>query len=85
MIETEKDATKIPSDWIIGGSYKLHTNQKIGSGSFGEIFRGTNVQTFEDVAVKLERVQNPQPQLYYESRLYRMLQGFFFFNYLQFL
>ncbi|KAH1147603.1 hypothetical protein GLYMA_15G171500v4, partial [Glycine max] len=47
----------------------------IGSGSFGEIYSGTNIQTNEEVAIKLENVKTKHPQLLYESKLYRVLQG----------
>ncbi|TKY52756.1 Casein kinase I isoform delta [Spatholobus suberectus] len=36
---------------VIGGKFKL--GRKIGSGSFGELYLGVNVQTGEEVAVKL--------------------------------
>ncbi|PNX78788.1 casein kinase I-like protein [Trifolium pratense] len=38
-------------DLVIGGKFKL--GRKIGSGSFGELYLGVNVQTQEEVAVKL--------------------------------
>ncbi|XP_051148621.1 casein kinase 1-like protein 12 [Andrographis paniculata] len=57
----------------VGNKYRL--GRKIGSGSFGEIYLGTHVQTNEDVAVKLEDVKTKHPQLLYESKLYRILQG----------
>jgi casein kinase 1 epsilon len=38
-------------DLVIGGKFKL--GRKIGSGSFGELYLGINVQTGEEVAVKL--------------------------------
>ncbi|XP_066397995.1 uncharacterized protein [Miscanthus floridulus] len=34
-----------------------------------------NVQTGEEVAVKLENVKTKHPQLHYESKLYMLLQG----------
>ncbi|ONK66589.1 uncharacterized protein A4U43_C06F9930 [Asparagus officinalis] len=57
----------------VGNKFRL--GRKIGSGSFGEIYLGTNVQTNEDVAIKLENVKTKHPQLLYESKLYRILQG----------
>ncbi|XP_012487335.1 casein kinase 1-like protein 10 [Gossypium raimondii] len=58
---------------IIGGKFKL--GRKIGSGSFGELYLGVNVQSGEEVAVKLESVKTKHPQLHYESKLYMLLQG----------
>ncbi|KAK7389641.1 hypothetical protein VNO78_24849 [Psophocarpus tetragonolobus] len=57
----------------IGNKFRL--GRKIGSGSFGEIYLGTNVQTNEEVAIKLENVKTKHPQLSYESKLYKILQG----------
>ncbi|KAL8153423.1 hypothetical protein V2J09_011183 [Rumex salicifolius] len=58
---------------LIGNKFKL--GRKLGSGSFGEIFLATNIQTNEEVAVKLESVKSKHPQLLYESKLYKILQG----------
>ncbi|KAG7611679.1 Protein kinase-like domain superfamily [Arabidopsis suecica] len=60
-------------DRVVGGKYKL--GRKLGSGSFGELFLGVNVQTGEEVAVKLEPARARHPQLHYESKLYMLLQG----------
>ncbi|PWZ12269.1 hypothetical protein Zm00014a_014082 [Zea mays] len=57
----------------IGNKFRL--GRKIGSGSFGEIYLGTNIQTNEEVAIKLENVKTKHPQLLYESKIYRILQG----------
>ncbi|PKI64010.1 hypothetical protein CRG98_015596 [Punica granatum] len=58
---------------IIGGKYKL--GRKIGSGSFGEIYLATHVETPEIVAVKIENSKTKHPQLLYEAKLYGILQG----------
>ncbi|CAH8338573.1 unnamed protein product [Eruca vesicaria subsp. sativa] len=58
---------------VIGGKFKL--GRKLGSGSFGELYLGINIQTGEEVAVKLEPVKTRHPQLQYESKLYMFLQG----------
>ncbi|XP_010433551.1 PREDICTED: casein kinase 1-like protein 1 [Camelina sativa] len=57
----------------VGNKFRL--GRKIGSGSFGEIYLGTNIHTNEEVAIKLESVKTKHPQLLYESKLYRILQG----------
>ncbi|GLT42144.1 hypothetical protein SLA2020_161630 [Shorea laevis] len=58
---------------VIGGKYRL--GRKIGSGSFGELYLGVNIQTGEEAAVKLESLKTKHPQLHYESKLYMLLQG----------
>ena len=60
-------------DLKVGGKYRL--GRKIGHGSFGDIYLGINIQTNEEVAVKLEKVRSSHPQLLYESRVIRTLQG----------
>ncbi|KAJ4911190.1 casein kinase I-like 12 [Raphanus sativus] len=57
----------------VGNKFRL--GRKIGSGSFGEIYLGTHIQTHEEVAIKLENAKTKHPQLLYESKLYRLLQG----------
>ncbi|GMH22043.1 hypothetical protein Nepgr_023886 [Nepenthes gracilis] len=57
----------------VGNKFRL--GRKIGGGSFGEIYLGTNIQTNEEVAIKLEPVKTKHPQLLYESKLYKILQG----------
>ncbi|XXG44005.1 hypothetical protein AAC387_Pa01g3909 [Persea americana] len=58
---------------VVGGKFKL--GRKIGSGSFGELYLGVNIQSGEEVAIKLESVKTKHPQLHYESKLYMLLQG----------
>ncbi|KAK3028137.1 hypothetical protein RJ639_038998 [Escallonia herrerae] len=60
-------------DHVVGGKFKL--GRKIGSGSFGELYLGVNVQSGEEVAIKLEPVKTKHPQLHYESKIYMLLQG----------
>lgn len=61
------------NEFIVGGKYRLV--RKIGSGSFGDIYLGINVTNGEEVAVKLESTKARHPQLLYESKLYKLLQG----------
>jgi casein kinase 1 len=57
----------------VGGKFRL--GRKIGSGSFGDVYIGTNVQTGEELAIKLESIKSKHPQLLYESKLYKILAG----------
>jgi len=57
----------------VGGKYRL--SRKLGCGAFGDIYHGTNIKNNEEVAIKLEPVRTKHPQLLYETKLYRILQG----------
>lgn len=61
------------TEFLIGSKYRLV--RKIGSGSFGDIYLGINITNGEEVAIKLESVKARHPQLLYESKLYKILQG----------
>ncbi|VDL94440.1 unnamed protein product [Schistocephalus solidus] len=61
------------NDVIINNKYRLI--RKIGSGSFGEIYLGVNQINGEEVAVKVESRYASHPQLPYESKIYRILNG----------
>jgi len=54
---------------------KFRIGRKIGSGSFGDIYLGTNMTTGEEIAIKLESIQSKHPQLERETRIYRSLHG----------
>merc|ERR1712008_598160 len=57
---------KIESQYEIG--------EKIGSGSFGEIYIGENVKSNEKVAIKLETIKDRvKPKLYKEYHFYQLL------------
>jgi casein kinase 1 len=60
-------------DLRVGNKYRI--GRKIGSGSFGDIYQGTNIQTGDMVAIKMEPVKSRHPQLLYESRLYKILNS----------
>merc|ERR1719347_329145 len=61
------------SELIVAGKYRLV--RKLGAGSFGDLYLGINIANGEEVAVKLESVKARHPQLLYESKLYKILQG----------
>eukprot|EP00095_Tigriopus_kingsejongensis_P007983 maker-scaffold475_size161908-snap-gene-0.25 protein:Tk07983 transcript:maker-scaffold475_size161908-snap-gene-0.25-mRNA-1 annotation:"casein kinase i isoform epsilon" len=60
-------------DIRIANKYRL--GRKIGGGSFGDIYLAINIQTGEEVAIKLEQAKAKHPQLHIECKFYKVLQG----------
>ena len=60
-------------DIRVAERYQL--GKKLGSGSFGDIYSGTDIQHNEEVAIKLEKINSRHPQLIYESKLIKILYG----------
>ncbi|EPT06035.1 hypothetical protein FOMPIDRAFT_1039303 [Fomitopsis schrenkii] len=58
---------------IVGVHYRV--GKKIGEGSFGVIFEGTNLLNNQTVAIKFEPRKAEAPQLRDECRSYRILAG----------
>ncbi|PCH38192.1 CK1/CK1/CK1-G protein kinase [Wolfiporia cocos MD-104 SS10] len=58
---------------IVGSHYRV--GKKIGEGSFGVIFEGTNLLNSQTVAIKFESKKAEAPQLRDECRSYRILAG----------
>jgi serine/threonine protein kinase len=57
----------------VGGKFRI--GRKVGSGAFGDIYLGTNITNDQEVAIKLESARCRHPQLAYEYKLYKLLQG----------
>lgn len=45
--------------------------KKIGSGSFGEIYLGLDMETGKEIAVKFEQLNVKRPQVIEEAKLLR--------------
>ena len=60
-------------DIRIANKYRL--GRKIGGGSFGDIYLAINIQTGEEVAIKLEHMNAKHPQLHIECKFYKIMQG----------
>src|ERR1700759_3733641 len=65
--------TDTSQDLRVGNKYRI--GRKIGRGSFGDIYLGTNIISGEEIAIKLESVKAKHPQLEYEARVYKSLAG----------
>lgn len=72
MQKTEKAESSRP-EIKVGGKYRL--GRKIDSGTYSDVFAGTNLQTGEELAVKREPVSSNYPMLIYEAKLYRLIAG----------
>lgn len=58
---------------VVGVHYRV--GKKIGEGSFGVIFEGTNLLNSQQVAIKFEPRKSDAPQLRDEYRTYKILVG----------
>jgi casein kinase 1 len=66
-------ATGTTSSNVVGVHYRV--GKKIGEGSFGVIFEGTNLLNQQQVAIKFEPRKSDAPQLRDEYRTYKILVG----------
>lgn len=66
--QSEHDGDSVASS---GPNFKV--GKKIGSGNFGELRLGQNLQTNEHTAIKLESLRSRTPQLHLENRFYKNL------------
>lgn len=70
-----KQNFKIESELKLGKEFTLNSQKMLGTGSFGVIYSGINNKTKEEVAIKLESLTTKTPQLIYESKILKLLQG----------
>jgi casein kinase 1 len=63
--------SKVPPN-IDHGRYEI--SKKLGAGCFGEVYRGQNTATKEEVAVKFEDIATGAPQLEHEATMLNLLR-----------
>ena len=71
----EKKMFELESEIKLGNAFSINSKKKLGSGAFGVIYSGFNNKTKEEVAIKLESQKTKTPQLMYESKILKLLQG----------
>jgi len=67
--------TNNKDELLIGNNYKLLFKEKLGSGAFGDLYKGINSKTSEEIAIKVESTHNRHPVLSLETNFLRYLQG----------
>ena len=72
MSATNNSKTDPAHPRLINGKYEL--NAKLGSGAFGEVFLGIDIENHSEVAVKMELVKAKHPQVVHEAKLYKLLE-----------
>ena len=58
----------------IKNQYSFKSTDRLGGGSFGQIFKGINIKTKEEVAIKIESKNIETPQLLHESKILKLLK-----------
>jgi len=53
---------------------KIELSRRIGAGCFGEVYKGKDLETGQDVAVKVEELRSSAPQLAFEYDVSKKLQ-----------
>lgn len=69
---SQNNSNTTTTSLIVGQVFKV--GRKIGSGNFGELRLGKNVQTNENVAIKFEKANTRTPLLAIENKFYKRIQ-----------
>ena len=75
-IENQNEKNKAPQKVEIvkiKNQYSFKSTDRLGGGSFGQIYKGINLKTKEEVAIKIESKNIETPQLIHESKILKAL------------
>ena len=72
--KTEKNTSQQKVEIVkIKNQYSFKSTDRLGGGSFGQIYKGINLKTKEEVAIKIESKNIETPQLIHESKILKAL------------
>ena len=60
----------------IKNQYSFKSIDRLGGGSFGQIYKGINIKTKDEVAIKIESKNIETPQLIHESKILKALKDY---------
>ena len=73
--EKSKDI-KIHKEYsIIDDTYKILTDQRLGGGSFGYVYKCLNIKTNKEYSIKVESNDSTNPLLSHEYKILKLLEG----------
>ena len=75
----EKQTINISKDLLLNDRYLLKTKNRLGIGSFGQIYKGIDTKTKNEIAIKIESKNSEAPQLNHEYKVlkkFELFEGF---------
>ena len=59
----------------INNQFSFKSSDRLGKGAFGQIFKGINIKTQEEIAIKIESKNIETPQLLHEYKILKLFQN----------
>ena len=72
----EKQTINISKDLLLNDRYLLKTKNRLGIGSFGQIYKGIDTKTKNEIAIKIESKKSEAPQLNHEYKVLKKFELF---------
>ncbi|KAJ3046635.1 serine/threonine protein kinase [Rhizophlyctis rosea] len=75
-MQAQQSSSSSQGDSLLGREInRYQIGRKIGSGSFGDIYLGTNIINGEDIVLKIDNVKVNHPLLEHEAGVYKQFEG----------